>query len=54
MIVHELNFFKTYDKISKIEKNQHNIGSNMNNIETNIGRINLIEKYLEGHLGKKL
>jgi len=53
MIINELNFFKVYSKINKIEKNQahiegnqENIGSNLAKIKKNDGRILKIENIM--------
>ena len=50
MIIHELNFFKVYSKINKIEKNQqhiednqHQIATNMMTIKRNRGRLDELE-----------
>jgi len=39
MIINELNFFKVYSKINKIEKNQAHIEGNQENIDINLAKI---------------
>jgi len=45
MIIHELNFFKVYAKINKIEKNQMHIETNQECIEQNV-------KTIKGNVGR--